>query len=513
MKSDIITIIPEIRFDTDKHTTFTKRKIKEYILPDSFKFGKVRVFSYLKFKEGKVRLPKYHAEQLKSLHEKIIDAAGNNLEDYAIIYEKNVERKDLNIQASDAEELLSYFAYRQNIAHWVQLGSLKIECMHGAGRMIYVNNIMDYFNPKYNYILPVEQNQKVGYDGSEQTLTKVFKHLARRNHEEYARLFRAIRFYNSACSNEHKNRNTSIVLLTAALEALFDYLPPSRKEKFSYAAKIHLGFSEKVEVWAEEFYALRSNIIHGAKVPEEELLLSGLHTRDFKARSKKQKTRHQSHLEIAKDVFDECIFIQLENVGYVKMHREYKNERINSIINRLIPNVDKVNILTKEKKFTFDDFKKNRKTYQKFLLFMESFTATDYSGSKRIKDVIKIICTIAKDWFEKDIFPWLEEAKKKPWHLGRDSLERYDESLKNVYDYLPTLNSVTYGFELDDRIQDILELCRRCEPILHSKDKFRFTISEFLERSLRALFATFQYDIGKGMPTGKIKRIRKIKRI
>lgn len=510
MKSDIITIIPEISFDTDKQKIFGKRRFKEYTLPDYFKFGKVSIFSYKKLKEGKIRLPKYQSDQLQKLYDTIIDAAGNKLEDFAIVYEKNVDRKDLTIQSSDAEELLSYFAHRQNITHWVQLGSLKIECMHGAGRIIHINNLMEHFSPKYSYMLPIEQNHKtkIRYSASEKTLTKVLEHLSKRNPDEYARLLRAIRFYNSASSNEYRDRNTSIVLFSAALEALFDYSPPSNQKKFSYAAKVHLGFSEKVEIWAEEFYSLRSTIVHGSKVLVEDLLLSGLHKRGV---GRSVKTRHQSHLEIAKDVFDECIFLQLENMGLVKVNKEYKEERIRSIIERIIPNIDKIDLL-KNKQFNFENFKKRKKLYRQFLLRIESFTSTDYSGSRRIKEVIKVICQISKDWFEKDTFPWLEEAKKRPGRLGVDTLTSYGESLKKIYDYLPVLNAAKYGFELDDRISDMRELCRQCEPIWHAKDVFRFIITEFLDRSLRALFGTFQYDIGKGMPKGKIKRVRKVQR-
>jgi len=510
MKSDIITIIPEIRFDTDKHKIFGKRRFKEYTLPDSFKFGKVRIFSYKKFKEGKVRLPKYQSDQLQKLYDTIIDAAGNKLEDFAIIYEKDVDRKSLTVQPSDAEELLLYFAYRQNITHWVQVGNLKIECMHGGGRLIYINNLMEHFSPKFSYMLSIEQNHKIKirYSAAEQTLTKVLHYLSKRNPDEYARLIRAIRFYNSASSNEYRDRNASLVLFCAALEALFDYSPPSNQKKFSYAVKVHLGFSEKVEIWAEEFYSLRSAIVHGSKVQIEDLFLSGLHKRGT-ARS--VKTRHQSHLEIAKDVFDECIFLQLENMGLVKVNKAYKKERIRSIIERIIPNIDKIELL-KNKQFTFENFKKRKKLYRQFLLRIESFTPTDYSGSKRIKEVIKIICQISKDWFEKDIFPWLENVKKRPGRFGVDALHSYGESLKRIYDYLPTLNSAKYGFELDERISYMRELCRQCEPVWHAKDVFHFSITEFIDRSLRALFGTFQYDIGKGMPKDKIRRMRKVER-
>jgi hypothetical protein len=39
-------------------------------------------------------------------------------------------------------------------------------------------------------------------------------------------------------------------------------------------------------------------------------------------------------------------------------------------------------------------------------------------------------------------------------------LNSYGEFLKNIYNYLPTLNFAKYGFELDDRIRDMRELCR-----------------------------------------------------
>jgi len=218
-------------------------------------------------------------------------------------------------------------------------------------------------------------------------------------------------------------------------------------------------------------------------------LLSGSH-KNKKRSHKSLSTRHDSHLAMAKDIFDESMFIQLENMGFVNISKKYKHERIKSIVNRIVPNIDKVDSL-KDKKFGFDNFKKNKKLYRQFILQMESFSSTDYSASKQIKGVIKIVCDIAKDWFDKDVFPWIAEAKKNPKKYPKVHLISREKKLKNIYNYLPVLNSTKHNHELRGRISNMLNLCLDYKPIWHSKDKFNFTIDEFLERSLRSLFATY----------------------
>jgi hypothetical protein len=55
-------------------------------------------------------------------------------------------------------------------------------------------------------------------------------------------------------------------------------------------------------------------------------------------------------------------------MGLVKVNKEYKKERIRSVIECIIPNVDKIDLL-KNKLFTFKNFKKTEKLLRLYVKF------------------------------------------------------------------------------------------------------------------------------------------------
>lgn len=515
MKADLIVLIPSIQFDiSESPFPPIKIKIKGIQAKDYFKFNKSFICSYKYLLKHKAILKHSYRKFIDEFYNKIIDSAGNKLHDFAVIIDREVKIDSLNIRNLNSEELLNFFAYKQNITHWVPIHNIKIVCFKGGGREHFINNFREVFSPKYNYLLPIEQNHKIKIwlGQSEITLKKVLANLFKTNKKEYDRFFRAIRLHNSACKNEMDDKNTSIVLLAGALEALFDYSSPSTKYKFSYAAKTHLGFREEVEIWAEEFYELRSKIIHGTKVSEEELLLSGEYLRKAKSKRRKRlmKTRHLSHFEIGKEVFENCMFLQLENMGKVMVKPNYKREIIRNVVNRIRPNLDKINSLLQDRRYTFENFKRDRKLYKSFLLRIESLTPLDYSGSKKIKLLLEKILKITQEWIKKEVLLKIAEARKDN-KIPRNYLNSVESVIKKILKYIPTLRTVNYGFELDNKIQEAQELCRQFDPIVYSKKEFKFSLGVFLSRSLKSLWGTFTYDIGRGMPKKKIRRRRRVR--
>ena len=61
------------------------------------------------------------------------------------------------------------------------------------------------------------------------------------------------------------------------------------------------------------------------------------------------------------------------------------------------------NILNQKSKLNYKSFLNKKDIYKNFILEIERLTTTDYSASDLIKDLLKIIYNITKDWIREDI--------------------------------------------------------------------------------------------------------------
>lgn len=484
MKSKSITIFPGVVLYDPAIDKYLGRS-RGFKGSTNFKFGNSKIFSYRLMKSRKVRLNKWAREAVEDLYLKIKDSENNSLKDFTVI----VSEKDdsFSLKNNEAEEILSFLAYKDGLSYWISMDRVK---SFSFDRLeTYINNKRTFWDARTVYTLPhTEESVGTLFIGKDNlTLLNVLEATATHDPKLYERIIRAVRLYNSALKVNSDNQEASIVLLASALEALFD-LPISslKKSSFVYAAKLHLGLREEIELWAEEFYELRNTIVHGSEVKKEHLMLSGKYRKGMKLK-KKEKTLHYAHFEIAKTVFEECMFLQLEAVGYLKVKHKAKEEIIKGIVNRIRPNRAKFGYLL-HKKFNYKAFKSDIELYESFLRIIDAVTPTDYSAEDKYLSLVKKICDIALDWIKEENLEHIGEGKEGEL---AEHYTFYRETIGKIKKQIKLLNSSKTMFEFEDRKRKLQELVTSIDRVVRNIDDLRFHLPEFLDLAIRPLWGTY----------------------
>ena len=479
MKIDLLTIFPGIVLETQKRD-FGK-EVKD---PDAYNeivFRNTHIVSYKKLQSDSNILDEKSVKYIDEIHEKIIDTKGNQLTDYTIILDKNIDSKTLEPPTPDSQQLVTYFAYLQDLDHWISIDFIKILCFHSGGRYIYLNNQSYLVSRNYLFLLPIEQTYKRKiklHKNREKLLIDVFSKILKKDFNKHKTLINAIALFNESCRTNQFSPNSSIVLIVSAFESLLRLPRWSKKENFAYALKLFWGFDERLEEWAKDLYELRSQIVHGDVTEGERLMAS--------------KDHHYPHFKIARDMFHNCLLFILEGYGSITINKEHKFKLIKDLRNQVISNKEKVRkILDDKKRFSYQAFVNNKDLYKEFISRIEELTPTDYSATNIIKDLLDLIFSITKDW--------IEAEKRKDYELPKDRLKDYlefrDKKCENILKLINDIKQIKWSlrgtFLISNKISELQDEANQLESIYHYKDKFDFTISEFLDRCLGGMFATY----------------------
>jgi len=76
-----------------------------------------------------------------------------------------------------------------------------------------------------------------------------------------SRVFTAVKWFNSACS-EANDKATAMVNLAIAFEALLSLPIDKKTDRFIDALGLLLGRTPRLDIWAHQFYNVRSKIVH-----------------------------------------------------------------------------------------------------------------------------------------------------------------------------------------------------------------------------------------------------------
>ena len=479
MKIDLLTIFPGIVLETQKLDW--GKEVKDSNAYDEIVFNDSHIVSYKKLRSALNILANKYVKYIDEIHNKIIDSKGNQLTDYTIILNKNIDVKALEPPTPDSQQLITYFSYLQHLDNWISMDFIKILCFHSGGRRIYLNNQNEYWTPKYSFLLPIEQSHKGKiklHRNREKLLIDVFSIILNKDTNKYRRLINAIALFNESCRINQFSPNSSIVLIVSAFESLLSLPRRSKKENFAYALKILWGFDERIGKWAKQLYELRSQIVHGDVTEGENLMAS--------------KDHHYPHSKIARNMFHDCLLFILEGYGSIIVDRKHKFEVIKNLRNQVISNKEKVSkILDHKKKFSYQAFLNNKDLYTEFILRIEDLTPTDYSAQNIIKNLLNIIFTITEDWIEAEKGKDYKVANKRLKEYLKFRNEKFENILKLFNDIRQIKLSLKGKFQIYDKIKDLEEEVRQLEPVVHKEDEFNFTIPEFLNRCLIAMFAVY----------------------
>lgn len=153
-------------------------------------------------------------------------------------------------------------------------------------------------------------------------------------------LLRSLNWYNKACNMiRNKDEHSAIILFSIAFESFFNISGPSKKDAFCYAIGRYLGSAEEIMKWAADFYQTRNGITHSG---------------DIKAESAYTKPYgNVEHSQVAKAVFEECIFRTLLLTDGLEYPQEMRDFGYNYITNLIRPNAEIFKKILNNDKFNY----------------------------------------------------------------------------------------------------------------------------------------------------------------
>lgn len=480
-KVDLITIFPGIVLETEKYTW--GKTVPDPNLFSFLKHRKTQIHSYSYLNSHQRIINRRFRKYIEEVRSKIKDSDTNDLRDFTIILDRDVEKETLLSTNTDTQEFLTFIAYDQNIDFWINLDFIRILCFKKNGREIFLNNQRENYFPKQIYTLPIVQDglHKIRIGNNEKGLLKILTILKTGNKRQYERILTSISLYNQANRLHFFDKKSAVVLIVSAFEALLELPRRPKKETFVFGIKTFLGFNEHVEKWAGELYDLRSEIVHGEVVDGEKLLIG--------------EYKHMPHFGIAKESYMPCLYQILERSRIARINHNFIIERGSEIIKKIIPNKKKVEkILDSKGKFSYPAFKKNKRLYKEFILRVETLTHTDYSAFREILKLIKVIVSIAIDWSKgnRQVLRTLNRKDLKSYKTYQlNLLKELDKTFLKINFKWLKLDRYNDKRFLEEKIREVLEIARKMDPVVHPKDKFDVSLPEFLDRVLGSLWGTY----------------------
>jgi len=474
---DLITVYPGIVLDIYKREL--GKDVEDPEALNEISYDDTIIVSYKKFLSKPNIFHDNHIKYINQLHNRIIDAEGNQVDDYTIIIDKNLKIKDLTPPTPDSQKLITYISYLQGLDQWISIDFLKVISFHDGGRIFFQNNQDDKSYSKWFYMLPIHQDYKgkIKINNSRKDFfIDCFQKIKNHDIKTYRQIINAIDLFNESCRISKFNINSAIVLIVSAYESLL-FLPRQLKtDTFSYAFKLLLGLDERIGEWAKDLYSLRSQIVHGEDVEDEKLLVSN--------------DRHYPHLAIARDYFHSCLLLILERYGIIETDSQFTLEIVRELKSKIISNQEKITAILKGKKrFTYKSFTKKKELYNEFIYRMEELTPTDYSGRDNVIPLIKLVFSIAKEWIKEAKKYKTDDEEQRKVYESRN--KTYDEILA-LFDEIKKQKTTLKGrFQLHEKIDELESKIGYFHPAVKLEDEIDFKIPEFLHICLKSLRATY----------------------
>lgn len=114
-----------------------------------------------------------------------------------------------------------------------------------------------------------------------------------------SRIFTAVRWFNSAC-NEANDESAAMVNLSIAFEALLGLPTEKKTDRFIDAISLLLGRTPRLDIWAHQFYNVRSRIVH-------EGYTQNFHFIATDSIKKNDSQSYQSLLSYGRQIFQLCL--------------------------------------------------------------------------------------------------------------------------------------------------------------------------------------------------------------
>ena len=166
----------------------------------------------------------------------------------------------------------------------------------------WVNKDSRLYGPKPRLTLNISQDLLDNYTGAVRgraDFRLLNRLLLRSVTQTSSRIFTALRWFNSAC-NDANDESASIVNLSIAFETLLRLPTEKKSERFIDAISLLLGRTPRLDIWAHQFYIVRSRIVH-------EGYTQNFHFTATDSMKKNDGQSYQSLLSYGRQIFQLCL--------------------------------------------------------------------------------------------------------------------------------------------------------------------------------------------------------------
>lgn len=489
MKVDLITILPKVAFETYKEKE--GKLVRDYGAINEIFYLGAHIGSYKRLiSEGYRYATKSQIVRcINQTHRTIVDASKQTLDDYIVVVDQNIVWDDTGPPNPASVDLITYFLNLKELDAYLGLDFGKVVLFPKGREDRYVNNRLIPWDKSSPWVLPFEQKiqVKVRLDQKVEGVLKQALCTVQKNRaKEYKQVMIAIGLFNQSCRLSLFHRNSSLVLIVSALEALFNIPNIGRKkEVFAYAIQVHWGFDENINKWADRLYEFRNRIIHGADVGEREL--------------KASSGRYYSDYEIARKMFDGCLKLVLELHGGLSISPHVRSAMTKRLLGLLVSNKKKIENIIELSKQIIRIKWHNPKRTSLFREFLETITVLDPeddSAKRLLVSYLKAVFSVVRSLIEseKEEMASLPESNTK--YGIKDRMPYYDK-VAGILGQMETTTSWSNGKlseagrkELDGHIRALIEATTELRG-LASGARFMYGVGlpldEFISKCLRAI--------------------------
>lgn len=394
---------------------------------------------------------------------------GSKVSSCLCLVTKDIMHEYNTILNTPGQRLLEFLIYTEGIDRYQPLNTIDIFILDKRLRYVYLDK--QQYHEKSIRLLPNFYTDPIfKMDSVLISWVKSINRIHKLNKSLFNCLLPAFSNFNNSCMTSRYSEESSIVLLVAAYESIFQTPKNNKRSVFSYAFKLFWGIDENISDWATALWELRNKIVHGSYVEPDSLLVG--------------KYKHCRFYDIGREFFRDSLYRFIELSGYGSINVGYKNDRFNEFLNKIRPNHEKLVEIIK-KKFNFKALKANQELYYNLIGIIDSIVIGDISTKTNYHKVVQMMCKISKDWFndyENNLESWPEDEQRtiklflKPYKAVIDKIDialTFDKKTSGRRDFSEVLQAV----------QDSL---RTFGPIVGYPKKPRFALNDFIARWLRA---------------------------
>jgi hypothetical protein len=384
---------------------------------------------------------------------------------------KNVEYVFDTVLNIPSQNLLEYLIYTEDIDRSQPLNTIDIFLL-GERRFRYVYLDKKRYYERQIRLLPNFNTDPIFKMNSDLVnVVGAVNRINKSNISFFNCLISAFSNFNNSCMISCHSEESSIVLLVAAYESIFQTPKTNKQSVFSYAFKLTWGFNDNIFNWATALWELRNKIVHGSYVEPDSLLMG--------------EYKHCRFFDVGREFFKDTLYRIVDLNNYISISENFKDYRLREFINRIRPNHEKLKEIIKRKnEFNFKAMKANKRLYRDLTGVIDSIVMTDRSMKKNYYKVVKMMCVISKDWFndyETNLDSWPTDDQR--------TIKLFLSAYKEVIDRIDVVNNFnelnSKGLDFHELLRAVQDRLRNFGPIVEYPKKPRFELNDFIARWLR----------------------------